>query len=505
MSEKSIIVIGAGVAGLAAACYGQMNGYGVRIFEQDARPGGLCTSWERKGFTINAGLAFLIGSGPGTNFFRVWKELGVVPKIRMIDSEYFVIVEGKKGEKFLMYSDVDCLERHMRELAPEDEKAIDEFIQAVRIFSRYPLPIGKAPELQTAFDKMKLLLNRFPLIRTLGKWKNVSIRDFADRFKNPFLREALFQSKALFSDDLPVMLIHLIVAGGHLKSAGYPEGGGLVFSQAIEKRFRDLGGTVEYQSCVDKILVENNKAVGIRLENGSKHYADSVISAADGRTTIFHMLDGKYVDDKIRGCYDSFPLCNPVIIVALGVSRRFENLPHSAAGIIYPLKEPVDIGGLKIERLRPMIYNFDPTLAPIGKTLIRIVLPADYDYWRGLRNHHGRYDEEKVKVAETVIRLLEQRFPGISSDVEMQDVATPLTFERYTGNWKGSIIGWDLTTKTVFRPLPKTLPGLENFWMAGQWVEPGGGIPFVALSGRNVIQLIARRDKKPFVTSVSKS
>jgi phytoene dehydrogenase-like protein len=80
----------------------------------------------------------------------------------------------------------------------------------------------------------------------------------------------------------------------------------------------------------------------------------------------------------------------------------------------------------------------------------------------------------------------------------MVDVATPLTFERYTGNWKGSIIGWNITTETAFKPIPKTLPGLRKFWMAGQWVEVGGGIPMVALSGRNVIQLIAKADKKSF-------
>jgi phytoene dehydrogenase-like protein len=56
MAEKSIIIIGAGIAGLSAGCYGQMNGYRVRIFEQEAGPGGLCTSWQRKRFTINGGL-----------------------------------------------------------------------------------------------------------------------------------------------------------------------------------------------------------------------------------------------------------------------------------------------------------------------------------------------------------------------------------------------------------------------------------------------------------------
>ncbi len=113
-----------------------------------------------------------------------------------------------------------------------------------------------------------------------------------------------------------------------------------------------------------------------------------------------------------------------------------------------------------------------------------------------------RYQEEKEKIADTVISILDKRFLGLSAQVEMCDVATPLTFERRTGNWKGSYQGWLVTTKTFDLRMSKTLPGLKNFYMAGQWVEPGGGIPPAALSGRNVIQLICRQDKKSFVTSV---
>jgi phytoene dehydrogenase-like protein len=83
-------------------------------------------------------------------------------------------------------------------------------------------------------------------------------------------------------------------------------------------------------------------------------------------------------------------------------------------------------------------------------------------------------------------------------------VATPMTYERYTGNWQGSMEGWLITTKTMRmtmgRGMDKTLPGLENFYMTGQWVEPGGGVPGVASSARNVLQMICKRDGKPFVT-----
>jgi len=103
-----------------------------------------------------------------------------------------------------------------------------------------------------------------------------------------------------------------------------------------------------------------------------------------------------------------------------------------------------------------------------------------------------------------VIAQLEKRFPGLTEQIEVVDVAAPMTYERYTGNWQGSPEGWMLTTKMMGtlmgEGMRKTLPGLESFYMVGQWVEPGGGVPTVAVSGRNAIQIICKRDKKIFVT-----
>jgi phytoene dehydrogenase-like protein len=502
MPDKSLIIIGAGLAGLSAGCYGRMNGYRVQIFEQDTRPGGLVTSWERKGYTIHGNMAFLAGSGPGVAFHRIWQELGVVPKTRMIEYEYFLVYEGRDGKTFFMDNDIDKLEKRMKEISPEDEDVIDDFARGVRTFARYEMPMNKAQELLGPADKIKLLITKFPLLRAMNKWKKITVKDFAHSFKNPLLRCAFLEFGKVFSEDLPMVLLAMAFAWGYKKSCGFPAGGALEFSRSIERRFLELGGRVQYLSAVTKILVQNDQAVGIRLADGREVFADYVISAADGRTTIFDMLDGKYADAKIRHYYNELPVSASAIIVGLGVARSFLELPWSSAGWIYYLDEPVVIGGKKFEWLRPMIYNFDLSLAPPGKTFIRLLFPADYDYWNELRQKPERYKAEKEKIASTIISLLDRRYPGLASQVEMWDVATPLTFERHTGNWKGSMLGWELTRKTIFMPMKKTLPGLKNFFMAGHWVEPGGGIPMVALSGRNVIQLICRQDKKKFVTSL---
>ncbi len=499
--EKKVVVIGAGIAGLAAGCYGRMNGYRVRILEQDSRPGGLCTSWQRQGYTINGGLAMLAGSGPAVGFFRIWRELGVFPALRIVDYEHQIVVEGRNGEKLTMYNDIDRLQRHLLELAPEDKAALDSFIAGIRIFAEHDLPIDTPQELLTFFGKLQLLRRQLPLLLAMNRWKKVSVKQFAGRLKNPFLREAFYQLKALFSDTLPVATLQAFAAWGHLHAAGFPVGGGMELARAIERRFLNLGGEISYHARVKKIIVQQGRAVGAALALGGEERSDFVVSAADGRTTIFDMLDGRFISKRLRRAYRDWPVGPAVLMVALGVNRRFADLPHSAFGTVFWLRQPEVIGGMSQQTLRPMVYNFDPSLAPPGKTLVRVVLPADYDYWKALAPDAARYRAEKEAAATTVIRLLEQRFPGISEQVEMCDVATPLTFERYTGNWRGSSVGWDASAATFFVPLPKSLPGLKNFFMAGHWADASAGVPGSALSGRAAIQHICRQEGKSFTRS----
>ena len=78
LMEKSTIIIGAGIAGLSAGCYAQMNGYRTSVFEMHTIPGGLCTAWKRKGYTIDGCFHWLLGSKPGANFNHVWQELGAM-------------------------------------------------------------------------------------------------------------------------------------------------------------------------------------------------------------------------------------------------------------------------------------------------------------------------------------------------------------------------------------------------------------------------------------------
>jgi phytoene dehydrogenase-like protein len=499
MDDPSIILIGAGFAGLSTGIYAQMNGYQTQIFEMHNKPGGLCTAWTRKGYTIDGCIHWLVGSSPQQSIHRYWQEVGIVQDHDFIDLDEYGRYEGADGRTVIFYTDVDRLEKHLREFSPQDTEAIGDFIDGIRMCIGFDTPVETDPWLKRVRSGLKFALNG----RKIQRWLNLTASDYVTRFKDPVLREALLE---MWFSEFSMFFMLFTFAYLHKKAAGYPIGGSMPMSETLAQRYTDLGGAIHYKKRVAKILVENDRAVGVRLVDGSEHRADRVISAADGHATIFEMLDGKYADAQTREPYESWPTFPSLLYVGLGASRTFEDEPKTVSGISFPLQEPMEIGASVRDRLEVRIFNHDPTLAPEGKTAMVVMLEDEYAYWKALAEDRPVYNERKDQVAGAVIQALDQRYPGLADQIEMVDVATPVTFERYTGNWKGSFEGWLLTPQnasTMMRPMSQTLPGLDNFYMCGQWVEPGGGLPTGVMSGRRLVKALCKEDGREFGTTIA--
>jgi len=497
MEDNTVIIIGAGFAGLSAGIYAQMNGYRAQIFEMHNLPGGLCTAWRRKGYTIDGCVHWLVGSSPRSSLHRYWEEVGIAQGREFTNLDEYMRYETADGRTVVLYTDVDRLEEHLLAFSPQDADAIRDFIQGVRMCLNLEPPSESDP----LFRRLQKSLTFVLKANKIRRWLKLPAGEFVMRFKDPALRGAL---RDMWFPEFSMFFMLFTFAYLHNKNAGYPIGGSLPLSTTLERRYTDLGGVIHYDSRVDRILVEEDEAVGILLADGSEHRAGRVISAADGYTTIFQMLEGAYGDAQTREPYEAWPTFPPLLYVGLGVNRSFADAPKTISGISFPLRQPAEIGHATRQRLSVRIFNHDPTLAPAGKTSLVVMMDSNYEYWRQLVEDQTAYAEKKDQVARTVVELLEQRFSGISKQVEMVDVATPLTFERYTGNWKGSFEGWLLTPENAFtmmRPMRQTLPGLEDFYMCGQWVEPGGGLPTSVMSGRRLIQTICKQDGKVFETS----
>ncbi len=498
MENKSIIIIGAGIAGLSAGCYAQMNGYNSSIYEMHSIPGGLCTSWKRKGYTFDGCIDWLTGSAPDGMFFPIWQELGVIDNNSFLYTTEFCHYVSKDNKEIIIYTDIDRLRAELLLYSPEDSEPIEELFSLILRFKDFRPDVKTAIEIMGLAGSMKMLaglLKNVKAYKDFFKYGKTSLSEFAERFKSLFLRDML---TSIWGGDIPLSLFAATMAWYSNNTAGFPEGGSIKIAEDIEKKYMELKGRTYYGHKVEKIIVDNNKAVGIKLADGTEKYSDIVLSASDGHSTIFNMLDGRYISDIAKKWYLNASTFPPYVQISLGIAR---DLSDKARTYFFKTDKPLTAGNQKISGLIVHNYSFDKTLAPEEKTSLCVRFFTDYDYWLDLYKDKTKYKEVKENLANSIIKELDNHFAGISSLVEVIDVATPATYMRYTGNWRGATMSWLPTSENFGKNIKKTLPGLDNFYMAGHWLVPGGGLPNAVKTARDVIQIICRKDRKRFKTS----
>jgi len=480
------------MGGLASGIYGQMNGYNTKIFEMHNLPGGQCTSWRRRGYTFDVCIHHLFGCNATSRIYQLWAELGAMPR-EVVCTNECVSVVSPEGKMFNDYYDLERLERHLKELSPTDARVIEDYVKAIKMAAENDF-LGESM-LGSKWGLIKML----PGILSMFKWFRISMQQFAERFSDSFLRRAF--PMLVYSDPSAPLIVHLARHGyGKKGSLAWPVGGALEFARSMERRYVALGGEVLYGQKVDRILTEDDRAVGVRLADGSEHRADFVISNADGRKTIMNLLQGRYADERIKKmCSDPHDVANWTVHVFLGVARDLSKEPSA---LVMLLDEPVTIAGHENKSIEMQIYGFDKTMAPEGKGVIKVELVSSYSYWKKLYEEKPLYEKEKQKVAETVIDLLEKLYPGIRKQIEVVDVPTMMTWERYMGGTHG-FMNFPNKKQSFIQSLlgrgqETTLPGLSDFYFVGAWATSMGALFSNAFSGRQIIKRICQRDGKKF-------
>jgi phytoene dehydrogenase-like protein len=502
-----ISIIGAGVSGLSAGCYLQMNGFETEIFEKQSHPGGLCASWERGDFTFDGCIHWLLGSNKSSPFYRLWSELVDMKSVEFVNHEVRVEIELKEnrdryGDKiFHLYTDINRLEDYLLDLAPEDTILIKSLVKSMRIMQKFEMPpmIDNIPALQSWRQRMSMV-SYLPFVFLYQKWKNVTNYSFARKLMSPFLKEAF---ELLFDgEEFKLLIMTMPLSFFDSKGAGYPIGGSYRFAKRIADKYIALGGKIQYNHEVKKIITGGQTAKGILLKDNRTIYSDITISAADWHFTVFEALEGKYVNKKLLALASNkrLQLYPSVLMVSLGVSRTFREYPHLFR---FPLEAALTSpDGTVYTRLESHIYHYDPTLAPEGKTIIVLSLyTRNGDYWIKLRNTDiAEYNRYKTEFAREIIDRLAKKIEGVKQSIEIIDIATPATYHRYTNNWKGSAQGWFPDSNLLASsPVGSNLPGLSNFYFCSHWLIPGGGLPMALKASRDLSQEICIKNKKPFV------
>jgi phytoene desaturase len=222
LSKKSMIIIGAGLAGLSTGCYAQMNGYESKIFEHHTKAGGVAAVWKRKDYLIDGGIHFLICHTPGTPIYDVYSEIGAVGSYEIEDMNSYLRFVDETGSTIVEFTaDLEKLERDLIAIAPDDADDIRKLIKEVDWMKDSPLltDLGMSvtsPELRGRFDSVKDMWNMRSFMKYFTGRYSKSAAGYSEGLKTPILQTVI---KHAFSPDIAfwfVIMILATVAGGHL-------------------------------------------------------------------------------------------------------------------------------------------------------------------------------------------------------------------------------------------------------------------------------------------------
>lgn len=491
MANESVVIIGGGLAGLAAGCYARKNGFATTIVEHNIALGGVCTAWSRGPYTIDGCIQWLTG-GP---FDLLYEELGIFPKVSVHTLQTFVSYRDvTRGARVDVTRDLEALGRALLDLGPEDAVEIRRVIEGARAITRLEPPIERPPELTSLREAFASVWEMRGELSTLLHFRKPVGEYVANHLESPALRQ-FFTS--IFPAEAPMLF--LLLTFGYL-SKGWlsrPDGGTARFRDALIDSYRALGGETRLHATVDEIVVEGDRARGVVLSDGTLIRADHVVSTASAPETVLRLLGGRYGADELRQRLASWKLFTPIVLVSFGVASDLAGISPT---LLLDGIEPLRVGQYTNKQLLVRIFNDDALLAPPGHTLVQTTLNTDYDYWA---TRGSAYNAEKDALADLVQRRLEHQLPALRGAVRVVDVATPLTFWGMARSWRGAYEGWMPSAPSLLAHVQKRLSGLSGFYMAGQWVEPGGGVPMALMSGRQVVQLLCDDTKRGFQSRVS--
>lgn len=487
MRDRHIVIVGGGLAGLSLGCYARAAGFRATIVEHNLALGGVCTAWTRGAYTIDGCIHWLTGG----SFDRVYEELGIFPAVqRRALHEFVVLRDVATGDELHVTRDLDALARDLERLGPEDREAIASIVEGARAIGKMPMPLD-APELATLRQMLTNLWNIRDDLGVLVRFRKPLGEWIAEHVKSAKVAAALL---ALMPAEAPAVALLGVLGFLERGILSRPVGGTGAFRDALIATWERLGGHTLLHSTVDEILVRDDRAHGVRLADGTMLEADWVVSTSSSPETVFRLLGGRYGADALRKRIADWKMFEPIVMVSFGVEMPLADVPSSLSleGL-----EPIDIGGVITSKLHVRVYNDDPVYAPPGHTVVQVMAGSSYDWWASRGTH---YVEEKDRLARRLLSRLDKLFPGIAASVEMIDVVTPLTFWRSARSWRGAYEGWMPNAESFFGHVERTLPGLERLLLAGQWVEPGGGVPTALASGRQTAQLICAAEGERFVT-----
>lgn len=486
------IVIGSGVGGLTAAAKLVQGGLRVLVLERNPHPGGTAYVYHRKGFTFPMGP---LGFSHPRLIQETLNDLDVGENFKLSRVHYRLRAFGLDIPLSLPFHE---LVKELTRIFPIEARGLEGFFNNVmEINSFNPLSTKQSPDV-SASEFLPHLIKDWRLRRILG---SIGTRE-------------------------PYSGLPLLAAMWNLmceEGIWYPVEGMKSFCERLVKAVAKVQGCrqnkefgeIRLRTEVSKIRVENGKALGVTLKNGSEINSDSVISNADYKNTFIKLIEPEVIPPEWYHAVSSAHQTNSLFQVCLGVDKERADLSafKEASRLIYRRNQKVveekdlhwneaeiDPQILAGEELEVSLWGSDDEMiASKGGAIVVIRTEAEYSHFARYRSVSNRrspeYQGYKTRLAQALIIEIENLIPGIGNAILVMDVATPLSFKDQGGRSGGAVAGWSWDYEDFKDEKSKELirTPIRGLYMAGYQAFSAlfmGGIPTAMESGKRAANAV---------------
>jgi prolycopene isomerase len=498
MNEKyDCIIIGAGMGGLTAASILARNGKKVLVLEKNSKVGGYAVNFKRGNFNFDASLHMINGCNEGQSTYNILKKCGVVDKIKILAHPYISRTIFPDYDFRIPQANMTEYINVLSQYFPEERKGIERFFEEMhKVFVE-----GK----QCIYSKIPLAVELFYFpfkYPNLFKYSFVTFKFALDRFLKNERLKALIAQFWMFTGTNPNRLrafYYLYPDYDYLNNgANYIKGGSQALSNALLDVIMENGGKILINSPVEKILLDNHTAKGVSTK--TDHYlADVVISNIDVRKTFSDLTGEGYFKPRFIKKLKRMETSTSFFVVYIGLNADLKEKGLSDYEIFYNPCYDLEkqfLASMNNDMIGTSLMltihsNIDTESAPARKSSVSISTLSGYDYWANLSKNE--YNETKERLADILIKRAERVIPNLPAYIETMEIATPMTMEKFTGNYKGAVLGF---SQTVFQSgiwrLPQKTP-IKNLYLANAWTWLGGGISCTMYSGERVAEEILKK------------
>ena len=532
MSNYDAIIIGAGHNGLTNAAYLAKAGLNVVVLEKNEFIGGAANSRElHEGWTYSmcSYVCSMMRQAIHRDLDLARHGLILVPYLGTVNF-------GDGDERLFSYHDEEAAHLELKRHSPHDADAMHRFQTDLTRYSQLiRKTLMRTPPEPTSFrprDIMEMLwlarkfwaLGEKEIYEYVRFFTMSAAEYLEDYFENDLIKAAMASpgiigtALGVYSPGSSYILLHHVMGDvdGSIGAWGLARGGMGAISSSIASALQERGGEIRINTGVNKILVENRKAVGVVLDNGDEIRAGIVVSNLDAKRTFTRIMDKNDLPDGIYEKAKNFKIrgSSGKVNIALSGMPKFTGVPENRylarggqgfAGSLETMERAYDCwkhgrwsDDPFVESVIPSAW--DPTVAPTGQHWM-----SNFVQYCPSKLADGPWTPEKRDAfGESVISKIERYSPGFRDLIVHMQVRTPHEIEQEIGLTEGNIFQGELTIDQLFfnRPFPGygqyRMP-VKNLYMCGSSTHPGGGVSSVcgANSAREILMDLRRTNTVP--------